>query len=114
MMECVEDVRTMNVHFEIYFLCVQDIDILDGSQLCLQWVRGENTVESSIKLAMQGRAYFQQRFSMKTSIKYINDVSQAKLTQIKLLHVQVGNKKELFGESEIDLAKFDNAFDTKT
>jgi hypothetical protein len=51
---------------------------------------------------------------MKTSIKYINDVSQAKLTQIKLLHVQVGNKKELFGESEIDLAKFDNAFDTKT
>lgn len=41
-MQSVEEVRnrTINIHFEVYFLCVKAIDVPDGAQLCLLWLRG--------------------------------------------------------------------------
>lgn len=59
-MQSVEEIRNKitNIHFEVYFLCVREIEVPDGAQLCLLWLRGQNVVESSVKLAMQQRAYF--------------------------------------------------------
>lgn len=63
------------IEFKIKIMCVKDLTIPEGTPLKVQWARGSQKVETNTQLVLATkRAYFQQKFSIKTGIKSIDDI----------------------------------------
>jgi hypothetical protein len=79
----------------------------DGSAVQINWHRGNQTLDTGIKILTNKRAYFLQKFQMKTSIDFIGNESCPKLTTLILNQVDESMKKSsVIGECIIDLSKF--------
>jgi len=81
--------KIINVHYEVKIMCIKDTSLAEGTAVQVHWIRGSQVVETNIKLITANkRAYFQQKFSLKTGIKYRGDEPiEQKMTQIKLVRV---------------------------
>jgi len=102
--------RIINVHFEVKIMCIKDTSLPESTAVQVHWIRGSQVVETNVKLVTSNkRAYFQQKFSMKTGIKFRGDEPiEQKMTQIKLVRVAEKGVKQnqVVGECEVDLVEY--------
>lgn len=95
-------------------MCVKDVSYPEGTPVLVHWIRGTQLIETNVKLVTKTkRAYFQQKFSMKTGIEYEDSERKPKLTQIKLFKV-VDKSNQLLGECQLDLAQYVEHLDEKS
>lgn len=102
----------LTYQFDIRILCVSDLDLADGTQMKIYWIRGTQQIETSLKLVANQRVYFQQKFSMKTAIEIDKSTQKKKpkLTRIKVIRINA-DVEEDFGECELDLADYTECAD---
>ena len=57
-----ETTSQLKVVYEIKIVCIMDLDMPDGSAVQINWHRGNQTLDTNIKVIKSKRAYFLQKF----------------------------------------------------
>ena len=96
------------VHFEVKIMCVSELDQPEGTPVQVQWFRQQQNLDTEVKLVNSiKRAYFQQRFALKTNIEHLGEEKIPKTNKVKLFKCAQGtDSKELLGICLVDLSEY--------
>jgi len=79
------------------------MDLEDGTDVMVLWIRGGKKIDTKIKKVTDKVAIFKERFSMKTNLEFD---PETRITKPKPTSFQIfkGKQEEFLGECSIDLA----------